>query len=162
MTKYWTDYHGQDEQFWDHEFGKHATCINTLDPNCYKHYKPQEEVVDFFERTMDLFKSLDTYKVHYPPPLTSLTPNPCFELITVCPQFLAAANTLPSTTKTYTYNQIQSALRHARSVNATFQCSHGALDELWYSFDVIGSVQTGIFVPNEPGMLIPYNTGPRK
>lgn len=63
MTKYWTDYHGHDEQFWEHEFGKHATCINTLDPKCYHFYTPQEEVVDFFQRTVNLFMTLDTYAV---------------------------------------------------------------------------------------------------
>ncbi|MCJ1231190.1 ribonuclease T2-like [Toensbergia leucococca] len=127
MEKFWTDYHGNDESFWAHEFGKHATCINTLDPSCYVNYKPQEEVVDFFHRTVELFKTLDTYK------------------------FLAMAGIYPSTTTTYTFNQIQSALRQARGVNATFQCtSKGELDEMWYTFDIRGSVQTGQFVATEP------------
>jgi hypothetical protein len=62
METYWPDYHGGDESFWDHEFGKHATCINTLDPSCYYFYTPQQEVVDFFSRTVELFRGLNTYR----------------------------------------------------------------------------------------------------
>jgi ribonuclease T2 len=32
----------------------------------------------------------------------------------------------------------------------TIQCSSGALDEIWYSYNVRGSIQTGAFVPVAP------------
>lgn len=32
----------------------------------------------------------------------------------------------------------------------TIQCASGALDEIWYSYDVKGSVVTGTFVPAAP------------
>ncbi|KAI9739729.1 MAG: ribonuclease T2-like [Cirrosporium novae-zelandiae] len=117
---------GGDEYFWDHEFSKHATCINTLNPSCYPDYKPQEEVVDFFNRTVDLFQTLDTY------------------------QFLAAAGIYPSLTKTYNSTAIQAALQTARGVNTNFRCSNGKLNEMWFAFDVSGSIQTGQFIPAEP------------
>lgn len=43
--------------------GKHGTCINTIDPSCYTNYKPQEEVGAYFNKVVDLFKGLNTYKV---------------------------------------------------------------------------------------------------
>lgn len=64
MNIYWKDYQGNDESFWEHEWGKHGTCISTLSPNCYTNYAPQEEVVAYFQKTVDLFKTLDSYSVH--------------------------------------------------------------------------------------------------
>lgn len=63
MQQYWVDINGDDETFWAHEWGKHGTCINTIDPSCYTNYTPQEEVGDFFQKVVDLFKGLDTYTV---------------------------------------------------------------------------------------------------
>lgn len=63
MDKYWISDSGSNEEFWEHEWGKHGTCINTIKPSCYTSYDPQEEVGDFFQKVVDLFKGLDTYKV---------------------------------------------------------------------------------------------------
>ena len=63
MNMYWKDYQGNDESFWEHEWDKHRTCISTLRPSCYTNYVPQEEVVDFFQKTVDLFKTLNSYQV---------------------------------------------------------------------------------------------------
>jgi len=82
--------------------------------------------VDFFQATVDLFKTLDSY------------------------QFLADAGIVPSTSQTYTSDEIIAALAVPRGVNATIACSNGALDEIWYYFDVAGSIQTGQFVASNP------------
>ncbi len=63
MNTYWKDYQGNDESFWEHEWDKHGTCISTLEPECYTNYAQQQEVVDYFQKTVDLFKGLDTYSV---------------------------------------------------------------------------------------------------
>jgi hypothetical protein len=66
MDEYWVDMNGDNEDFWSHEWNKHGTCINTIEPSCYSDYKAQEEVGDYFQKTVELFKTLDTYKVWFP------------------------------------------------------------------------------------------------
>lgn len=64
MDTYWKDYQGNDESFWEHEWAKHGTCISTLKPSCYgSSYTPQQEVVDYFQQAVTLFKTLDSYTV---------------------------------------------------------------------------------------------------
>ncbi|KAL8678737.1 MAG: hypothetical protein Q9186_004928 [Xanthomendoza sp. 1 TL-2023] len=126
MNTYWKDYQGNDESFWEHEWGKHGTCISTLEPGCYDNYTPQQEVVAYFQKTVDLFKTLDSYAI------------------------LSAAGIVPSSTKTYTSTQILAALAAPRGVQVSIMCRNGEIDEIWYFYEVRGSVQTGTFVPAEP------------
>lgn len=132
MNTYWKDYQGNDESFWEHEWGKHGTCISTLEPSCYTGYSPQEEVVDYFQKTVDLFKTLDSYK------------------------FLSAAGIEPSNTKTYTAAEIQAALTKPRGHAVAIQCKNGELDEIWYFYNVKGSVQSGEFIATDPGSIQSY------
>ena len=130
MAVYWKDDGGNDESFWEHEWGKHGTCISTFDTSCYTDYVPTQEVVDFFQKTLQLFSVLDTYT------------------------FLKNAGIVPSATKTYTYAEIRKALVQDRHVNATIECS-GAnsteLDEVYYYYNVYGSAQDGTYIPAQPG-----------
>lgn len=127
MSQYWKDYKGDDESFWYHEWAKHGTCISTLEPQCYNDHKATEEVVDYFQKAVDLFKGLPSY------------------------EWLKAAGIEPSTSATYTFDQIQKALAVNRpGVEVTLGCKSGALNEIWYHYDVRGSLQTGEFVPSDP------------
>jgi ribonuclease T2 len=63
MQTYWKDYQGDDESFWEHEWAKHGTCISTLEPECYSDHTATEEVVDYFQKAVDLFKTLPSYEV---------------------------------------------------------------------------------------------------
>lgn len=63
MERYWKDQNGDDEGFWAHEWNKHGTCVNTIEPRCYTAYSPQQEVGGFFEKAVELFQGLDTYQV---------------------------------------------------------------------------------------------------
>ncbi|PVH96589.1 ribonuclease T2 [Periconia macrospinosa] len=127
MSTYWKDYKGDDETFWQHEWSKHGTCISTLEPECYSDHKATEEVVDYFQKAVDLFKALPSY------------------------QWLSEASITPSTTATYTFSQIQSALAAKRpGVSVTLGCRSGILNEIWYHYDVRGSIQTGEFVAADP------------
>ena len=128
MNKYWKDYQGNDESFWEHEWGKHGTCVSTLEPGCYNDYVAQEEVVDYFQKAVDLFKTLPSYT------------------------WLANAGITPSTTATYTSAQIFAALKAPRGVDVAIQCANSnEFDEIWYFYDVKGSIQTGEFIPTNPG-----------
>lgn len=126
MNKYWKDYEGDDETFWEHEFNKHGTCISSLEPACYVDYEAHDEVTDYFTRTVQLFRSLPSY------------------------EWLAAAGIVPSTTATYTLAQIQSALSAQFGHNVIINCDGSTLNELWYHYHVRGNVQSGEFVPVEP------------
>jgi len=127
MNTYWLPDAGTSESFWEHEWNKHGTCINTLAPSCYGDaYTPGTEVVDFFTRTVELFKTLDSYTA------------------------LANAGITPSTDVTYTNQQIQDALSQVTGSAVVLGCSKGALNQAWYSYNVRGSLQTGTFVPTDP------------
>ncbi|SPQ25648.1 d00671a0-e2c6-49b6-9efb-7d3e34966d83 [Thermothielavioides terrestris] len=127
MQTYWKDINGNDESFWEHEWGKHGTCISTLNPSCYINYQPTQEAVDFFDRTVSMFQSLPSYS------------------------WLSAAGIVPSTTTTYTLSAIQSALTSKFGYAVTINCnSNNELNELWYHYNVQGSVQSGTFEPTSP------------
>ncbi|UKZ73556.1 hypothetical protein TrVFT333_001203 [Trichoderma virens FT-333] len=126
MQTYWKDYQGHDESFWEHEWGKHGTCITTLDPGCYDDYVPTEEAADFFSRTVSLFKTLPTY------------------------QWLADAGITPDGSKSYALEDIQSALSQQHGADVTLGCEGKSLNQVWYHFNVKGSLQDGQFVSTAP------------
>jgi ribonuclease T2 len=127
METYWKDYQGDDEDFWEHEFNKHGTCMSTLEPSCYPNYRPGDEVVDYFKRAVKVFKTLPSY------------------------DWLAEAGIVPSATATYTLTAIQAALTKHHGYNVIVNCNRNKeLDELWYHYNVQGSIQSGEFVPVGP------------
>ena len=67
MNTYWKDISGDDESFWEHEWGKHGTCVSTLAPACYTGYTSKQEVGDYFQKAVDIFKTRDTYAVSQNP-----------------------------------------------------------------------------------------------
>ncbi|ORY89106.1 ribonuclease T2-like protein [Leucosporidium creatinivorum] len=123
MNVYWKDYNGDDESFHEHEWSKHGTCISTLDPDCYSNYQPQEEVVDFFEKTVELFKQLPTY------------------------DWLSAAGIVPSNSKTYTLAQLQAVAKSRFGQPITWGCRSGVLNEAHYGYYTRGNVVSGEFIP---------------
>ncbi|CEJ93907.1 Putative Ribonuclease Trv [[Torrubiella] hemipterigena] len=126
MQTYWKDYKGDDETFWEHEWGKHGTCISTLEPSCYSNYQTTQEAADFFTRTVGLFKTVPTYS------------------------WLAAAGITPSTSKTYSLSTIQDVLTKKHGAAVTLKCKNKVINEVWYHYNVRGSLQTGQFVAAAP------------
>ncbi|ERF70347.1 hypothetical protein EPUS_07612 [Endocarpon pusillum Z07020] len=126
MQTYWKDYQGDDQNLWSHEWAKHGTCVSTLDTKCYNNYQAQQEVVDYFNITTALFKTLPTY------------------------QTLAAAGVLPSDSRTWTEEEIQAPLKKMHGTAVTLRCRGHVFNEVWYHFSVRGSVQTGKFIAAQP------------
>ncbi|CAJ0554604.1 Ff.00g131170.m01.CDS01 [Fusarium sp. VM40] len=126
MDKYWVSEDGNDESLWEHEWDKHGTCISTLEPSCYTNYQTGAEAADYVKRTISLFKTLPTYK------------------------WLAEAGIEPSDSKTYTATEIQDALASQHGARVTIGCKSKTLNEVWYHFNVQGSLQEGQFVASEP------------
>jgi ribonuclease T2 len=126
MDTYWKDYQGDDESFWEHEWQKHGTCISTLEPECYKGYESTQEAVDYFTKAVELFKTLPTY------------------------DWLAEAGIKPTTNKTYTFSAIQDALQSQHGNEVTLGCKNGVFNEVWYHYEVRGSIQLGQFVSSAP------------
>ncbi|KAJ5114324.1 Ribonuclease T2 [Penicillium alfredii] len=126
MQQYWVDINGDDESFWAHEWGKHGTCINTIDPDCYSDYSPQQEVGDFFQKVVDLFKGLDTYKA------------------------LSDAGIKPSSSKTYSRSDIEAALSKLHGAEAYIGCKSGKLNQVWYFFNVRGNAIDGKYQATRP------------
>ncbi|KAK2754032.1 ribonuclease T2-like [Arachnomyces sp. PD_36] len=127
MSTYWKDYRGNDEYLWQHEWNKHGTCVSTLETKCYADYVPQQEVVDYFNKTVDLFQMLPSYET------------------------LSDAGIVPSDTQTYSFSAIQGALEEAHGSEVVVRCRNGAINEIRYYFHVSGSVRSGDFVPSSPG-----------
>lgn len=100
--------------------------MSTLDPACYTNYQSGQEVVDFFNRAVDVFKSLPSYT------------------------WLKDAGIVPSTTQTYTRAAILAALKSHHGHDVIINCKNGVFNELWYQFNVQGSVPSGKFVAADP------------
>ncbi|KAI5481250.1 hypothetical protein MNV49_004870 [Pseudohyphozyma bogoriensis] len=65
--------------------------------------------------------------------------------------WLADAGIIPSTTATYTLEQLQAVARDRFGFETIWQCQGNQLQEVWWGFTTIGSVMTGTFVPSERG-----------
>ncbi|OAT06678.1 ribonuclease T2 [Blastomyces gilchristii SLH14081] len=126
MRMHWKDFRGDDEDLWEHEWNKHGTCISTLEPRCYPNYVPQQEVVTYFQKTVDLFLGLPSYEI------------------------LSVAGIVPSDTQTYDLDAVEYALKKAHGHNVVVRCRNGALNEIWYHFNVAGPLESGKFVPAIP------------
>lgn len=66
-------------------------------------------------------------------------------------KFLSDAGITPSSTKTYTSAEILAALKAGFGYDVIIQCSSSTLDEIYYSYNVRGSIPSGTFVPVNPG-----------
>ncbi|ODH46612.1 hypothetical protein GX48_07307 [Paracoccidioides brasiliensis] len=126
MKTYWKDFRGDDENLWEHEWNKHGTCVSTLEPKCYPDYVPQQEVVSYFQKTVNLFLGLPSYDI------------------------LSAAGIHPSDTETYELDAIEKALKTVHGVDVVVRCRNGALNELFYHYNIAGPFESGRFVPAAP------------
>jgi ribonuclease T2 len=127
MNEFWVDIKGRNEQFWEHEWAKHGTCLSTLDPKCLPSGSPTgAEAAAYFQATEKLFKSLPTFN------------------------FLADRGIMPSTSRTFTRAELESALKDASGgFTPGLDCSSGRLNGVSWYFNLKGSAIDGTFVPTD-------------
>lgn len=145
LNTVWKDINGNDHSLWAHEWNKHGTCINTIKASCYPNFKTHENVYNYYSILYNLFENLPTYK------------------------WLVEAGITPSNSKTYTKEQIQSALSSNFGQDVYFKCDrNNALSEVWYFHHTKGSLLQNNFVPIAPlsnsncpasGILFPPKSG---
>ncbi|KAK6341487.1 ribonuclease T2-like [Orbilia brochopaga] len=147
MRRYWKDNASVDGSLWSHEYNKHATCFSSGRQQCYSDFSPtadlnatssRKDVFDFFYRTTEIFKTLDTYAA------------------------LAEAGVVPSLTRTYTLDEIKGALKRKFGVTPTVGCDKetNELTEMWYHFHVKGgNVYNGEYLPIDGGKSFCNATG---
>ncbi|KAI2626409.1 ribonuclease-like protein T2 [Xylaria nigripes] len=125
MQQYWQSNDESPEKFWEHEWATHGTCVSTLEPDCYSQYQTGQEVADYFQVAVDLFKTLDTYGA------------------------LSDAGITPSSSKTYSSSEILNALEKVTGEAAVISCSGDEIYQIYYGFFVNGPLQNGDFVPSK-------------
>ncbi|QRV98191.1 ribonuclease T2 family [Ceratobasidium sp. AG-Ba] len=123
MQTYWVDINGDDESFWEHEWGKHGTCMSTLKPACISSSVRGQDAIYYFTRVVNLFKTLTTY------------------------EFLGAAGIYPSSTATYTLSQLTSAVKAKWGFTPAFDCTSGSINAVSYYYNLKGSIIDGTLVP---------------
>ncbi|QID88311.1 ribonuclease T2-like [Saccharomyces pastorianus] len=130
LDLYWKSNNGNHESLWIHEFNKHGTCISTIRPECYTEWEAnnvdkKRTVYDYFRITYNLFKKLDTFAI------------------------LKKNDIVPSVDKTYSLEQIESALsKEFGGKQVYIGCDrHNALNEIWYYNHLKGSLLSEMFVP---------------
>ncbi|KAK7058427.1 hypothetical protein VNI00_002061 [Paramarasmius palmivorus] len=125
MQEFWVDINGDDEQFWEHEWSKHGTCMSTLRPSCLPSGSAKgAEAVAYFQTVVKLFKSLPTYT------------------------WLSNQGITPSTSKTFTLSQLTSALKsESGGFTPALDCSGSTLNAISWYYNLKGSVVDGSFVP---------------
>ncbi|VEU21764.1 DEKNAAC102373 [Brettanomyces naardenensis] len=133
MNRFWKNFNGDDDYLWVHEFNKHGTCMSTLKPSCYGASSTTstsyQNVIDFFQRSVELFETLPTY------------------------QWLVEDGIVPSEVNTYSRKQIEDSLSSHFGHEVYVSCNKfSALQEVWYFHHLRGSVISGDFVPI-PAML---------
>lgn len=123
MQTFWKDINGNDETFWEHEWSTHGTCYSTLNPSCLPSGSPPKtEAVDFFNRVVELFKTLPTFT------------------------FLSSQGITPTNSKTFTLSQLTSALKAESGFTPALGCSGSTLNTIAWYFNLKGSLIDGQFV----------------
>ncbi|KAI3406707.2 RBT7 [Candida oxycetoniae] len=107
---------------WEHEYNKHGTCMNTLNPECFDSgYREHEQAVNFYKKVVEIWSQLDTF------------------------QFLAAVGIFPTVARQYKLSDVQNALSKAHGGEVYVGCLNGAIDEVWYYHNLQGNVLSGTY-----------------
>ncbi|KAG9024761.1 ribonuclease T2-like [Tulasnella sp. JGI-2019a] len=124
MNTFWISNSESPEAFWEHEWDTHGTCYTTLNPSCpgVGTATTGADATAFFSRVVSLFQQLPTYT------------------------WLANAGITPGTS-THTLAQITSALQAGFGYTPAMDCTSGAISQVYYYFNLQGSLVDGTLVP---------------
>ncbi|KIO26105.1 hypothetical protein M407DRAFT_74910 [Tulasnella calospora MUT 4182] len=124
MEEFWVDTRGDNERFWSSEWNRHGTCMSTIAPNCMPEGSATGlDAAFYFQFIAEAFKSLPTY------------------------EFLSSAGIKPDRTKTYSLDELTSAIKAAHGFLPALDCKNGALNSIFYYFNLRGTVMNGTLVP---------------
>jgi ribonuclease T2 len=123
MNQFWISNDESSEEFWEHEWATHGTCLSTLNPSCLQSEVPGIEAVAYFQTVVSLFKTLPTYT------------------------YLENAGITPSSRKTYSRSEFISALKSAGGVTPELSCHGQTINSISWYFNLQGSIIDGTFVP---------------
>jgi len=141
MNEYWLSDDARNDNLWAHEWNKHGTCISTLEPTCYtrdSHLQSDNSSYAVDTAETDSSKVPDDADIldYFTHTVLLYTTRPTFE-------FFAARDIVPSYDRTYSMDQLQSAISgSAHGFEATIKCrNHNELSEIWYHFNTRGSLR---------------------
>ncbi|KAJ9659519.1 Ribonuclease T2 precursor (RNase T2) [Neophaeococcomyces mojaviensis] len=144
MNDHWLSYDSQNAHLWAHEWNKHGTCISTLAPSCYERdSRLRSENSSYVAETSgaNISKLSNDADIldYFTHAILLFTTRPTFE-------FFAAHDIVPSYDRTYTLDQLQSAINDSpHGFEATIKCrNHNELSEIWYHFNVRGSLRSAM------------------
>ncbi|KAK5086502.1 hypothetical protein LTS08_004189 [Lithohypha guttulata] len=141
MNTYWVNQRASNNEFWAHEFSKHATCFSTFQLPCYgPRYQNHSDVIDYFETTIEYYRRFPTWG------------------------WLAQNNIRPSNTTQVTLSDVQGTLARASGATPYVGCSgprynetdagrggndtgRTVISEAWYYMHVFGRPQEGVAIP---------------
>lgn len=118
MNTNWIPNDSSNEEFWEHEWSKHGTCVSTLAPSCYgSSYTKYEDMIDFFSTTVALHKKYNIY------------------------QALSQAGITPGSQQ-YQLSDLEAATQKAFGQKVLFQCHSGGISGGYLSFHTKGRSNT--------------------
>ncbi|KAF9074958.1 RNase Irp1 [Rhodocollybia butyracea] len=127
MNQFWLNDpdDGSNEELWEvNEWAEHGTCYSTLEVNCLPSGSPQgAEAVAFFEQVVTIFQTLPTYT------------------------WLTNQGITPDSSTTHTYTALTDALQAEAGVIPALQCDGSDLSEVYWYFNLRGSIIDGEFEP---------------
>ncbi|KAK4518319.1 uncharacterized protein ATC70_001671 [Mucor velutinosus] len=125
MSTFWPSNKGNNNQFWSHEWSKHGTCVSTLHPTCYGSYQQYQNVIEYFQQTLDLRDKFDIFGALN---LNGVSPG-----------------------STHNVETIRDAIKKVYGANVKLDCSGGALIDVSLNFYVKGRSDYMITDVLQPG-----------
>lgn len=126
MHKLWTTPRIPGPVMWADEWNNAGTCIFSLRPECYTSHTPGEEVGNFFDTLMMLYKSRPTF------------------------EWLFNEGIGPHWHRDYDYDEFVRPLYVGHGAPVSLKCHHDRVVAVEYAFQLQGCFPYGRYVPVEP------------